>query len=222
MSTLLRLEDVWKTYLLGKIKVDVLRGVSLVIEKGEFVAVLGPSGSGKSTLMNIMSCLDTPTKGKVVFEGNDVSFLSEDALATIRGKKVGFVFQQFNLLNHLTAMQNVVLPTLFQGITEKESEERAVSLLTSVGLGPRIEHRPGELSGGEKQRVAIARALVNNPDVIVADEPTGNVDSKTGIKIMEILKNLNKEGKTVIIVTHDRDLVSYSNRVINIKDGKVE
>lgn len=221
MNDLLKLENVWKTYTLGKVKVDVLRGVSLEINKGEFVVILGPSGSGKSTLLNMISCLDVPTKGKISFEGENVSSFSEDQLAVVRGKKIGFVFQQFNLLTHLTALQNVVLPTLFQGMTEKESEERGSELLESIGLEMRKHHRPGELSGGEKQRVAIARALINNPDVIVADEPTGNVDSKTGIKIMEILKELNKKGKTVIVVTHDRDLVSYANRIISIKDGQL-
>ncbi len=221
MNDLLKLENVWKTYTLGKVKVDVLRGVSLEINKGEFVVILGPSGSGKSTLLNMISCLDVPTKGKISFEGENVSSFSEDQLAVVRGKKIGFVFQQFNLLTHLTALQNVVLPTLFQGMTEKESEERGSELLESIGLEMRKHHRPGELSGGEKQRVAIARALINNPDVIVADEPTGNVDSKTGIKIMEIIKELNKKGKTVIVVTHDRDLVSYANRIISIKDGQL-
>ncbi len=222
MNQLLKLEDVWKIYHLGKVKVEVLCGVSLEVNKGEFTAVLGPSGSGKSTLLNVMSCLDVPTSGKVSFEREDVSNMSEDELASIRGKKIGFVFQQFNLLSHLTALQNVILPTLFQGFTEKEGEKKATEFLNSVGLESRINHRPGELSGGERQRVAIARSLINNPDVIVADEPTGNVDSKTGIKIMEVLKDLNKQGKTVIIVTHDKDLVSYAHRVINIKDGKVQ
>ncbi len=221
MSNLLQIEGVWKVYHLGKIDVEVLRGVDLNIKKGEFITVLGPSGSGKSTLLNMMSCLDTPTKGRVVFEGEDVSHMSEDELATVRGKNIGFIFQQFNLLMHLTALENVTIPTVFQGTSRAEREKKATSLLDSVDLLERVDHRPGELSGGEKQRVAIARALVNSPDVIVADEPTGNVDSKTGEKIMNILKDLNKEGKTVIVVTHDEDLVPYADRAIRIKDGQI-
>ncbi len=221
MNKLLEMEDVWKIYNLGKIDVKVLRGVSLSIDEGEFIAVLGPSGSGKSTLLNMMSCLDTPTEGRIRFEGDDVSSMNEDELASVRGKKIGFIFQQFNLLMHLTALENVVIPTIFQGTSREEREKKATSLLQSVGLGSRTDHRPGELSGGEKQRVAIARALVNEPDVIVADEPTGNVDSKTGEKIMSILKDLNKKGKTIIVVTHDEELVSYVDRVIRIKDGKI-
>jgi putative ABC transport system ATP-binding protein len=222
MNSLLRLENVWKIYLLGKIKLEVLRNVSLEIKKGDFVVILGPSGSGKSTLLNIMSCLDIPTKGKVYLENRDISTLSEDELAEVRGRKVGFVFQQFNLLPHLTAIENVVLPTVFRNLDPQEGASRAEKHLTSVGLSKRMNHRPAELSGGEKQRVAISRALVNNPEIIVADEPTGNVDSKTGQQIMEILKKLNQEEKrTIIVVTHDSDLRSFANKVIKIKDGEI-
>jgi putative ABC transport system ATP-binding protein len=222
MNSLLRLENVWKIYLLGKIKLEVLRNVSLEIKKGDFVVILGPSGSGKSTLLNIMSCLDIPTKGKVYLENRDISTLSEDELAEVRGRKVGFVFQQFNLLPHLTAIENVVLPTVFRNLDPQEGALRAEKHLTSVGLSKRMNHRPAELSGGEKQRVAISRALVNNPEIIVADEPTGNVDSKTGQQIMEILKKLNQEEKrTIIVVTHDSDLRSFANKVIKIKDGEI-
>jgi len=221
MEKVIELQDVWKKYLLGKIELEVLRGISLEIKRGDFAVILGPSGSGKSTLLNMVSCLDVPTSGKILLEEEDVSGLSEDDLAKVRGKKIGFVFQQFNLLSHLSALENVVLPTVFQGVSRKEAEEKAIKLLSSVGLKDRIKHRPAELSGGEKQRVAIARSLVNDPEIIVADEPTGNVDSKTGEKIMEILENLNKEGKTVIVVTHDRDLQRFASKVVNIKDGEV-
>jgi len=222
-DSIINLKEVWKIYELGKISLEVLKSVSLKIEKGDFAIILGPSGSGKSTLLNIVSCLDVPTSGKIFMEGEDVSGLSEDELARVRGKKIGFVFQQFNLLSHLSALENVVLPTVFQGTPREEAEKRAKELLSSVGLGERMKHRPAELSGGEKQRVAISRALINNPSIIVADEPTGNVDSKTGKNIMEILKNLNeKEGRTVIVVTHDTELQKFANKVVKIKDGEIE
>ncbi len=223
MSIELELQDVWKIYDLGKIKLEVLRGVSLQITRGDFVILLGPSGSGKSTLLNIVSCLDVPTKGKVLLEGKDVSKLSEDQLAEVRGRKIGFVFQQFNLLPHLTAAENVTMPAIFRGTSPAERRKKAKELLTSVGLENRMTHRPGELSGGERQRVAIARSLSNDPEIIVADEPTGNVDSKTGAHIMEILRKLNQEkGHTVIVVTHDIELQSFANRVIKIRDGELE
>lgn len=222
MTSIIKIENVWKTYDLGKIKLDVLKNISLEINQGDFAIILGPSGSGKSTLLNIVSCLDVPTKGSVFFKGKDISQLSEDELAEIRGKDIGFVFQRFNLLPHLTALENVVLPTIFQGKGEKESIDLAKNLLESIGLKERFSHRPTELSGGENQRVAIARALINNPEIIVADEPTGNVDSKTGIKIMEILTNLNKkDGKTIIVVTHNNEQVKYGSRIIRIKDGEI-
>jgi putative ABC transport system ATP-binding protein len=222
MENVLELKDVWKTYDLGKIKLDVLRGISFQIKKSDFVIVLGPSGSGKSTLLNMMSCLDVPTKGQVFLDGKDVSFFSEDKLAVVRGEKIGFVFQQFNLLPHLTAIQNVVLPTTFRGVSLEEKTEKAKAILSDVGLADRLNHKPSELSGGEKQRVAISRALINDPEIIVADEPTGNVDSKTGAHIMELLKNLNKkEKRTVVVVTHDKELEKFANKIINIKDGKL-
>ncbi len=221
MPSVIKLEDVWKTYNLGKITLEVLKGISLEIKSGDFAMILGPSGSGKSTLLNMVSCLDVPTKGHIFLEDKDVSSFSEDELAEVRGKKIGFVFQQFNLMLHLTALENVILPTIFQGKSLQEREEKAKTLLASVGLEKRIDHKPAELSGGEKQRVAIARALANDPEIIVADEPTGNVDSKTGEKIMRILKKLNKEGKTIIVVTHDNELTEFSNRVIKIKDGEL-
>lgn len=222
MNSLIKLENVWKIYDLGKIRLEVLKNISLAISSGDFVVILGPSGSGKSTLLNLVSCLDVPTKGKIFLEGKDISSLSEDNLAEIRGKKIGFVFQQFNLMPHLTALENVILPTIFQSMSFDKREKRSRELLFSVGLEKRINHRPAELSGGEKQRVAIARALVNDPEIIVADEPTGNVDSKTGEKIMKTLKDLNeKEKRTIIVVTHDTELKSFANRIIKIKDGEI-
>jgi len=218
----LRLVDVWKTYKLGLVDLTVLAEINLEIKAGDFVVILGPSGSGKSTLLNMISCLDTPTKGEVFLDNENVSNLTEDELAEVRGRKIGFVFQQFNLLPHLTAIENVALPTIFQGLEESLRQEQAKKILSSLDLGDRINHRPLELSGGEQQRVAVARSLINNPEIIVADEPTGNVDSHTGEKIMKILTDLNKqEGKTMIIVTHDTGLAHLGHQVINIKDGRI-
>ncbi len=214
----LRLENVWKVYRMGSVEVEALRGVSLKIERGEFVAIMGPSGSGKSTLMNIMGLLDTPTRGRVYLMGRDVSRLGEDELAEIRGKTVGFVFQRFNLLPYLTALENVLLPTLFLG---EKREDRARELLEAVGLGHRMHHLPSQLSGGEQQRVAIARALINEPEIILADEPTGNLDSKTGKQIMEIFAELHKKSKTLILVTHDEEVAGYAERVVRIRDGRI-
>ncbi|MAF50943.1 MAG: lipoprotein-releasing system ATP-binding protein LolD [Nanoarchaeota archaeon] len=221
MKTIIKLQDVWKTYHMDEVDVTALAGINVEIRGGEFVAVVGPSGSGKSTSMNMIGCLDIPTKGKVFLEGKDISRMSESGLAQIRGRKIGFVFQTFNLINTLTALDNVMLPMTFQNMSRGKRLKIAKSLLTKVGLGERVDHLPGELSGGERQRVAIARALSNNPEVVLADEPTGNLDSKTGKEIMDVLCNLNKkEKKTIVMVTHDNSLTKYAQRVIRIKDGK--
>jgi len=221
-SPLIKLQDIWKTYQLGKVKLTVLKGINLEIYPGDFVTIMGPSGSGKSTLMYLIGCLDKPTKGEIFLEGKKISQLSEDELSLIRGKKIGFVFQQFNLLSNLNALENVMLPMVFQGIEKREREERAKKLLHAVNLGNRLYHRPTELSGGEQQRIAIARALANNPEIIVADEPTGNLDSTTGKMIMEIMVDLHKrEKKTIVVVTHDPNIAKYTKNIINIKDGKI-
>ncbi|MCD6270283.1 ABC transporter ATP-binding protein [bacterium] len=220
---MIKLQDVWRTYQLGKIELTVLKNVSLEIEKGSFVSIMGPSGSGKSTLMHIIGCLDFPDRGKVFLNGNDILNLSQNNLADIRGKEIGFVFQQFNLLRNLNALENVMLPMAFQEIARREREKRAKKLLSSFGLGSRIYHKPAELSGGQQQIVAIARSLANNPELILADELTGNLDSKSGEMIMEILSNLHKtEGKTIVVVTHDRHIASYSQKIIHIRDGMIE
>ena len=222
MEPIIKLDNVWKVYKLGKIELPVLKGISLEISPGSFVVILGPSGSGKSTILNMVGCLDLPTEGRIFLDGKDISKMSEDQLAQVRGKKIGFIFQQFNLLQNLNALENVMIPMIFQGEQEKERVERAKSLLSDLGLGERIGHRPMELSGGEQQRIAIARALSNNPEIIVADEPTGNLDSSTGKKIMEILINLHKnEKKTIIVVTHDPTIANYSGQVVNMRDGQL-
>jgi putative ABC transport system ATP-binding protein len=219
---IIKLDNVWKIYQLGKIELPILKGINLDIAPGAFVVILGPSGSGKSTMLNMVGCLDLPTKGQVFLDGSDISKMSEDQLAQARGKKIGFIFQQFNLLQNLTAMENVMIPMIFQGKSEKERLEKAKYLLTSVGLGDRMDHRPFELSGGEQQRIAIARALANNPDIIVADEPTGNLDSSNGKRIMETLIDLHKNyKKTIIVVTHDPTIADYSSQVVHIKDGQL-
>jgi len=219
---IIKLNNIWKVYQLGEVELTVLRGINLEIYPGAFMTIMGPSGSGKSTLMHIISCLDVPTKGEILLEGKNVSNFSEDKLAQIRGKKIGFVFQQFNLLPNLTALENVMLPMVFQGVPEKERKERAKEILVSLDLEKRIYHRPSELSGGERQRIAIARALSNNSEVVVADEPTGNLDSTTGKKIMEVFIDLHKkENKTIIVVTHDPNIASYSKEIVNIKDGQI-
>ncbi len=219
---IIKLENIWKVYQLGEIELTVLKGINLEIYPGTFMTIMGPSGSGKSTLMHIIGCLDTPTKGEILLEGKNVSNFSEDKLAQIRGQKIGFVFQQFNLLHNLNALENVMLPMVFQGVPEKERIERAKELLSSLNLEKRIYHRPSELSGGERQRIAIARALSNDPEVVVADEPTGNLDSTTGKKIMEVFINLHKkENKTIVVVTHDPNIARYSKEIVNIKDGQI-
>lgn len=220
---IIELQDVWKIYKMGNVQVNALRGLNLKIVENEFVAIQGPSGSGKSTLMNIVGCLDIPTKGMVFLENQNISELSESNLATIRGKKIGFIFQTFNLLSTLTALGNVTLPMVFQRIPKEERIKRAKNLLKLVGLEDRMHHKPSELSGGQRQRVAIARSLANNPKVILADEPTGNLDSVSGIMIMKYLKKLNKEEKkTIIIVTHDTKLAKYADRIVHILDGHVK
>lgn len=222
VEPIIKLEEVWKIYKLGKVDVPVLRGLSLRISHGDFVAIIGPSGSGKTTAMNMVGCLDLPTRGKIFLGGQDISELRESQLAEIRGKKIGFVFQQFNLISSLSALDNVILPLVFQGVSKEKAKQRALSLLELVGLKERVKHRPAELSGGEQQRVAIARALINNPDVILADEPTGNLDSETGKKVMDLLVNLwKKEGKTLIVVTHDPYVASFAQRLLNLRDGRI-
>jgi putative ABC transport system ATP-binding protein len=220
---IIELKDIWKIYQTGSVKVEAVRGVSLKIKKEEFVAITGASGSGKSTMMHLVGCLDTPSKGSIFLDGNDISLLGESNLAEIRGKKIGFIFQKFNLISTLTALENVMLPMEFQNDDNSDARKRATKLLEMVGLGDRLAHKPGELSGGQAQRVAIARALANNPDVILADEPTGNLDSKTGQTVMDFLCELHhKEGKTVVMVTHDLNLVRFAKRVVKLKDGEVE
>ncbi len=221
MKELIRLENVWKIYKQDGVKTTALRNVSLSIFEKEFVSILGPSGSGKSTLLHIMGLLDTPEKGRVFFDGIDTSKFSEDKLAEIRRKRIGFVFQFFYLFPTLTAIENVMLPMIFAGVPRKKREERAFKLLKLVGLEKRATHLPNELSGGERQRVAIARALANNPRIIFADEPTGNLDSKSGKKIMKILHSLNKKGITIVMVTHDPQIAKQTKRKIFIKDGRI-
>lgn len=220
-NVIIRLEDVWKVYKMGEVEVNALQGLSLDVREGEFVAIQGPSGSGKSTAMNMVGCLDIPTKGNIFLENKNISKMSESRLAQIRGKKIGFIFQVFNLINTLTALENVMLPMVFQGVGYEKRLSRAKSLLEMVDLGDRVNHKPNELSGGQQQRVAIARSLANNPDIILADEPTGNLDSKTGKNVMHFLQKLHKtEGKTIVMVTHDKGLAKKAQRIIKIKDGK--
>ncbi|MBL0147072.1 MAG: ABC transporter ATP-binding protein [Chitinophagaceae bacterium] len=219
---MIHLEDIRKSYYLGKEPLEVLKGISLDIYKNEYVALMGPSGSGKSTLMNILGCLDTATSGKYVLNGKDVSRVHDNDLAEVRNKEIGFVFQQFNLLPRLTAEENVALPLVYSGISKKERTERAKAVLAKVKLDDRGHHKPNELSGGQCQRVAIARALINNPSIILADEPTGNLDSVTSHEIMEMLGKIHSEGNTVVLVTHEDDISKFAHRIIRLKDGLVE
>jgi len=218
---IIRLQDVWKIYQMGEVEVYALCGLNMEVRKGEFVAILGPSGSGKSTAMNMVGCLDIPTKGKIFLGDKNIAHLEESNLAQIRGRKIGFIFQTFNLINTLTALENVTLPMVFQGTSRDKREQRAKMLLEMVELGDRMNHKPSELSGGQQQRVAIARALSNDPEVILADEPTGNLDSKTGTNVMEFLSRLNKDGKTIVMVTHDASKAKYADRVVYLKDGTI-
>lgn len=221
-DAIIKLEDVWKVYHMGRVEVQALRGLSLVIRKGEFVAIMGPSGSGKSTSVNMVGCLDVPSRGRILLDGKDISHLSESALAQIRGKKIGFIFQQFNLIGTLTALENVMLPMAFQDTSLSERKQRAMELLALVGLGDRMHHKPSELSGGQQQRVAIARALANEPEVILADEPTGNLDSQTGKMVMDFLRKLHKEqGTTIIMVTHDAYVARHADRIEHLRDGRI-
>ncbi len=214
-------ENLWKTYQMGTEQVHALRGVNLRIDRGEYVAIMGPSGSGKSTLMNLIGCLDTPTKGRYWLNGNLVSELDDDELARIRNKEIGFVFQTFNLLARATALHNVELPLIYSGTPAEERIKRAKEALQAVDLGERMNHKPNELSGGQRQRVAIARALVNNPSIILADEPTGNLDSQTGNEIMNLFEELHRKGNTIVLVTHEADIAEHAYRIIHIKDGVV-
>ena len=215
------MHDLHKTYRMGDIEVPALRGINLAIARGEFVAIMGASGSGKSTLMNILGCLDRPTNGSYFLEGQEVGALSPDAWAQIRNRKIGFVFQSFNLLARTSALENVELPLMYNGHGVRDRAQRAREALTLVGLGERLDHTPNQLSGGQQQRVAIARALINHPALILADEPTGNLDSQTSEEIMELLRNLNREGLTVILVTHEPDIAAHTDRQIHFKDGKI-
>ncbi len=221
-KSIIKLENVWKVYKMDDVEVPALRGLSLDVKEGEFLAILGKSGSGKSTALNMVGCLDVPTKGKVYLDGKDISTLSEDELARVRGKKIGFVFQTFNLVPSLDALENVMLPMTFQGVDRQTRIENAKKALDLVGLKERTDHRPSELSGGERQRVAIARALINNPEIILADEPTGNLDTKTGNEIINILVNLHKKYKrTVVMITHDKHLAGYAERIAHLADGAI-
>ena len=219
---LIETRDLWKTYQMGDEEIHALRGVSVQIAKGEYVAIMGPSGSGKSTLMNLIGCLDTPSKGTYLLNDQEVSTMNDNELARIRNEEIGFVFQTFNLLPRATALHNVELPLVYAGVPARERQERAKAALEKVELGSRMTHRPNELSGGQRQRVAIARALVNNPSILLADEPTGNLDSKTGVEIMALFERLHDAGNTIIIVTHEAEVADHARRTIAIRDGQVE
>lgn len=222
MSTVIKIRGIRRDFPLGQEVVKVLKGIDLDIEKGEYVALMGPSGSGKSTLMNILGCLDTPTAGSYELNGIDVSSMTDDELAEIRNKEIGFVFQTFNLLPRTTALNNVALPMIYAGASKEDRTKRASEVLTEVGLADRMDHKPNQLSGGQRQRVAVGRALVNHPSIILADEPTGNLDSKTSVEIMELFDEIHRQGNTVIVVTHEEDIAERAHRIIRLRDGMVE
>lgn len=222
MSVMISVKELNKTYIMGPTKVFALRGVTLDIQRNEFVALMGPSGSGKSTLMNLLGCLDTPTSGEYWLNGINVSTMEDNDLAEVRNKEIGFIFQTFNLLPRLSALENVALPLVYAGMSKTHRREKAMEVLEAVGLGDRVEHKPNELSGGQRQRVAIARALVNDPSIILADEPTGNLDTKTSIEIMGILEKIHQQGNTVILVTHEPDIAEHAHRSVRLRDGMVE
>jgi len=221
-NTIIQLENIQKSYYMGKQAIPVLKGITLSIRKNEYVALMGPSGSGKSTLMNILGCLDSPTSGTYILNNQDVSKMPDDDLAEVRNKEIGFVFQQFNLMPRLTAAENVALPLVYAGVSRKRRNEMAMEVLEKVGLTERSHHKPNELSGGQCQRVAIARALINNPSIILADEPTGNLDTKTSIEIMDIFGSIQAAGNTVVLVTHEEDIANYARRIVRLRDGVIE
>jgi putative ABC transport system ATP-binding protein len=219
---LITIKDIGRKYVIGTEVIHALKSVSLSINEGEFVALMGPSGSGKSTLMNILGCLDTPTKGDYILNGINVSHMSDNQLAEVRNKEIGFVFQTFNLLPRSTSLDNVALPLIYAGVSKKDRDARAHKALESVGLGNRVTHKPNELSGGQRQRVAVARALINNPSIILADEPTGNLDTKTSVEIMSLLEEIHSKGNTIILVTHEEDIAQHAHRIVRMRDGLVE
>ncbi len=222
MEPLITLKDIGRKYVIGTEIIHALKSVSLSINKGEFVALMGPSGSGKSTLMNILGCLDTPSKGEYILNGTNVSHMTENELAEVRNEEIGFVFQTFNLLPRNTALDNVALPLVYAGVGKEKRNERAKNSLINVGLGNRIDHKPNELSGGQRQRVAVARALINNPSIILADEPTGNLDTKTSIEIMGLIEDIHAKGNTIILVTHEEDIALHAHRIVRMRDGLIE